>query len=285
MRRVLELLLAAGLALGVAGVSQAGPLQWVGTLELELGTLPPIPAAGSGVATVNGSGGGSHLSNLHLDTGIQTTNTIFVPITDPAVVMQGIASLRATRVTVKGSFPLTFQHLVGSTDVVTDPGGGGGVLPVSGKVLVCLTLLSNCNANIAVPLTVNTTRGVGIGGGQITVNGFGPDSLLKLSVQGNPWTVNTAVVTGIPLANGGFTTSTRQGFVHGPASATSSTALPSGVVQLVTPVIVNTNLGGNEVLALFGTLRLHFVPEPGTLLLLGSGVTGLALLGRRRMRK
>jgi PEP-CTERM motif len=32
-----------------------------------------------------------------------------------------------------------------------------------------------------------------------------------------------------------------------------------------------------------GTLTLNFVPEPGTLLLLGSGVAGLAILGRRRM--
>jgi len=284
MRKLWIPLLAALVGLSLAGTVQAANLPYSGTVTLELGTLDPIPVIGSGVATINGSGGGSHLTNLHLDTAIQTTNTVFVPITDPAVVMQGIASLRATRITVKGSFPLTFQHLVGSTDVVTDPGGTGGVLPVSGRVLVCLTLLANCNANIAVPLTLNTTRGVGIGGGQLTINGFGPDSLLKLSVQGNPWTVNTAVVTGIPADNGGPNiTSSRQGFVHGPASGTSSTAEFGGVVQLVTPVIVNTNLGGNEVLALFGTLRIQFIPEPGTLLLLGSGVAGLALLGRRRM--
>jgi hypothetical protein len=29
---------------------------------------------------------------------------------------------------------------------------------------------------------------------------------------------------------------------------------------------------------------LHFIPEPGLLLLLGSGVAGLVLLGRSRMR-
>ena len=34
-----------------------------------------------------------------------------------------------------------------------------------------------------------------------------------------------------------------------------------------------------------GKLTLNFVPEPGTLLLLGSGVAGLAALGRRRMRR
>ena len=35
----------------------------------------------------------------------------------------------------------------------------------------------------------------------------------------------------------------------------------------------------------FATLSIHLIPEPGTLLLLSSGAVGLALYGRRRMRK
>jgi hypothetical protein len=31
-------------------------------------------------------------------------------------------------------------------------------------------------------------------------------------------------------------------------------------------------------------LVVHFIPEPGLLLLLGSGVLGLTVLGRRRLR-
>jgi len=30
---------------------------------------------------------------------------------------------------------------------------------------------------------------------------------------------------------------------------------------------------------------MHFIPEPGLLLLIGSGVAGLAFLGRRKMMK
>jgi hypothetical protein len=37
--------------------------------------------------------------------------------------------------------------------------------------------------------------------------------------------------------------------------------------------------------ALFSTLTLHFIPEPGLLLLIGSGAVGLGLLGRSRMKK
>jgi hypothetical protein len=67
----------------------------------------------------------------------------------------------------------------------------------------------------------------------------------------------------------------------------STTGQPSGVVQLVTPMQVWTNLptGSNAKLSLFGYLGIHFIPEPGMLLLLGSGVAGLVLLGRHRMRK
>jgi len=36
------------------------------------------------------------------------------------------------------------------------------------------------------------------------------------------------------------------------------------------------------VLPAFGILTLNFVPEPGTLVLLGSGIAGLVMFGRSR---
>ena len=135
--------------------------------------------------------------------------------------------------------------------------------------------------------TANGTIGVGIGG-LLTVGG---DTPIKISIQGAPWTIKTATVvdhiTTTNKVNQLFVTKKIQGFAHGPASGTTTTASPSGVVQLVSPAQVTTNLplGSNKKVSSGQILRIHFIPEPGLLLLLGSGVAGLAILGRRRLRK
>ena len=70
-----------------------------------------------------------------------------------------------------------------------------------------------------------------------------------------------------------------------------STALPGGVVQLVTASqgiavgIPGSPAPDGEPSGQFNTLRLEFIPEPGLLLLLGSGAAGMALLGRKRLKK
>jgi len=78
-----------------------------------------------------------------------------------------------------------------------------------------------------------------------------------------------------------------KGWAHAPASTTTSTAQPGGMLQLVTPNQVTTNLplGSSDKMGSFVIVVYEFIPEPGLLLLLGSGVAGLAVLGRRRMGK
>jgi hypothetical protein len=83
-------------------------------------------------------------------------------------------------------------------------------------------------------------------------------------------------------------TVTHKGYARGPLSSTTSTALTGGVIQLVSPTqLHNTGIrGGNhDTVALFTTLTVNFLPEPGLLLLLSSGIAGLVLIGRSRMRK
>jgi hypothetical protein len=56
-------------------------------------------------------------------------------------------------------------------------------------------------------------------------------------------------------------------------------------VTLVTPVFISTNIPQTPVWGpVFGILKVHFTPEPGTLLLAGAAVASLVALGFARAR-
>jgi hypothetical protein len=261
----LVLLLASMLIAGQAG---AKSLDWHGTLDLELWKGNAFVVQGSGVATVNS--GSSHLNTLRLAGGISGSGTI--PVTDP----ETTGTIKSVRVTAGlGSGTLT--------GISGAPPMGQNTLPIPGFARVCL-FVPGCTAFLPLYLTTNAgNTGIGVGG-LITLGGNGA---IRISIEAAPWTL--ATVSNITqTAGGGFITLSRVGFVHGPASASdSSTAKNSGVVQLVAPQRVTTlGVPGNSSrVALFSTLTLHFIPEPGLLLLLGAGVVGLGLVGRRRMKK
>jgi len=134
---------------------------------------------------------------------------------------------------------------------------GAGLMPIIGTSNVCL--FGACNASVAnvdVPFTTGGVNGVGLGGAPIVVGG-----LVNVTVTGAPWTVGTAAIG----------TATAMGYVNG------------NTVQLVTPVVINTNIGASPTLPAFAILNLTFIPEPGTLALLATGVVGLGILGRKRL--
>jgi hypothetical protein len=138
----------------------------------------------------------------------------------------------------------------------------GGTMGVSGQTKVCL--FGACSVavqNLSVPFAP-----VGIGGfAQVT-------AAVNLTVIGAPWTTGTVAI-GTVTAMGG-------------AAPASNTGMASGTVALVTPVFVSTNIAPSAVVPVFAFMNLHFVPEPGTLVLLGSGIAGLVAFGRNtRNRK
>lgn len=251
-------LLAAALALGIAGAAGADQRVFKATLSLE-GLNPPQPplATRFGVATVNGAGTSNHVSNLALAAGLFAVDTTFT-------------------VTPTPSFPITEVRLDLGNKAGAFAGGGGGVLagpmPLPGNVRLCA--LGDCTLFFDAPLTVNGTRGLGIGGTLMGAAGIGG----ALTLKGGVWRTGMASIA----TSSGVVS--RTGFAHGPLSATSSTAAPQGALQLVTPIAVSVSSVPGLVNPLFGVLDVKFLPEPGAGALLGSGALVLAGLGAWRAR-
>jgi hypothetical protein len=299
--------------IGAVGAAEARPLNWAGTVTTITGTLPGIPISGGGVATVNGSSGPipAHLQALRLAASRgNVTGTATNIITDPETAGNGIAAIVVQGALGTGTLA-PISGAVASTTTLTQR-----TMPLGGVAKICL-LSTVCTDFLPLLLTQPTTngarfqintatpnqltvgglqgkklgvpgtgvKGVGIGG-LITVGG---ESAIRISLEAAPWTVKTATAidqTDDNTGAGAFHNVTRMGFAHGPSSGTTSTAQPSGVLQIVTPNQVRTNLtlGSNVKVGILGELLVHFVPEPGLLLLLGSGIAGLLLLGHRRAR-
>ena len=291
MRKFLALMTTGLLLFGMAGAASAAVLNWTGTSRTLLADFPEGITEGGGVATINGSAGviPAHLSTMRLAASRgQIGGTFTRPVTDPDVIANGV-------------FVLIYDNVRGLTGTDAGISGGavststgGGVLPVAGLVKICI-LSYDCNLFLPMILNQPTTTvngGVGTGtkgvgkGGLITAGGYGG---IRISLQAAPWTIKTATV--IDQEHLGtsrwFTTWVAKGWAHGPNSVTTTTAQQSGAVQLVTPsqVVTNLPLGSSDKMGSFVISVIKFIPEPGLLLLLGSGVAGLAFLGRSRMRK
>jgi hypothetical protein len=313
MKKLLGLGLAVAVVAMGAGVASARPLNFEGTVKAQIAALPELGVTGGGVATVNGTSTTipAHLNTLRLaaSRGIVTGTDTNI-ITDPESAGNGIAAIIINFEPGTGTLG-PISGAVASKNALTM-----NVLPVGGVAKLCL-LSTVCTDFLPLLLTQPTTNGAryqvntatanqltplgtqgkrlgipgtgvkGLGvGGLVTVGGF---SAVRISLEAAPWTVKTATAIDQTDDNTGaaaFHNVTRMGFAHGPASGTTSTAQPSGVVQIVTPSQVRTNLslGSNEKVAAIAELVIHFIPEPGLLLLLGSGVVGLAVIGRSRMR-
>jgi hypothetical protein len=248
----------------VAGSAHAATLSYTGgALSLQIATLPGLLASGSG--TVSAGTALGHLNSMVLASAALGPVTASVPVTNSStinsVIFTGVGNLTGNFTGISGGPP------------------GGGPMGISGLAKICLVFGPCGTSNVPVPLSPVGGKGIGVGGTQ-TFPGN-----VNITMKHAPWTIGQPVLT-IHSPNSNVTTPVLPGgFVHGPASLTSSTALPSGTIQLVTVSKTYTSLASAfPELPVIGVLQLHFVPEPGTLLLLVSGVVGLAVLGRKRNR-
>jgi hypothetical protein len=268
------------LTIGAAGSAGASTLAFTGSLTLEFGPILNfgprwrMTASGAGFALVNGSGTGAHLSSLALAGGTIGPITTSVP----SVWGTATESVRFTGV----------QNLSGSFTGLSGGPPGGGPMGLSGLAKVCY--FSMACPGWAVPLAPSTGgAGFGIGGTQLetasihTAGTYTTAPAVGLTIQHASWTIGTRAASIHTPSSSIRTLTVLSGFAHGPASLTSSAAQPSGALQLVTVSKVFTTLtGAVPELPLVSVLNLHFVPEPGTLLLFGSVMAALAVLGRRR---
>jgi hypothetical protein len=159
-------------------------------------------------------------------------------------------------------------HVAGNFSPGAGPGGGlGGAMTLGGSAKI-LAYSGNVTL-VLVPLSP-----VGQPGGSVSVTGGG-GTIIQATGTGwttGPWTLMAPATT----VGGGTGTPTTVSAV----GTDLRTPGGAGTLVLISPLFIRTNLAGD--IPTFAILTLNYVPEPGTLLLLGAGIAGLALLGRKR---
>jgi hypothetical protein len=272
------------LAVGAAGEAGATAMSVEATLTVKYGATDPVSLTGVGVAAVNPIVGGDRLVSLLV--GPIDYGDIEEPVkfTDPVVTLI-VKSYDLKGVSGQSGFFRDLSHATTSTANLTQ-----NALPIAGIARICL-LIEGCLSatSVEVDLTQNGTRGIGIGG-TITANANATGytiSSFEISLHHAPWQLAPATLLQSTVSSSMLTVMAT-GYVRGPLSNTWTAAKVGGAIQLISPSQVFTEGvpgGYSDTQALFTRLTLNFVPEPGLLLLLGPAVVGLALLGRRRMRR
>jgi len=170
----------------------------------------------------------------------------------------GIFSLTASLelTTHPGAFPIAGLLIPGATNGTGDFSGvdtmaGGGSMAIKGFATVCLFAVCAAPSppeKVTVPFTTDGENGIGLGGNPVFTQG--PPGLGNFTTYGNSWTIRKP--------------------------------LTGGTVELETRALISSDIGAPTItIPSFAVMTLTFIPEPGTMLLLGLGLVGLTLHRRR----
>ena len=165
-------------------------------------------------------------------------------------------------VTDPDAFPISGYFVDGATNGVgnfsgVDSAAGGGPMAVGGMVNICLfsSCASSPPGNVTIPFTTAGVNGMGLGGSPISSTG-----VVTVTVYGTQWTTGTVEIG---------------------TTFQSGSPLSGGSIKLVSATTISTNIGTDGPPPFFAILNLTFIPEPGTMLLLGLGLVGLSVTRRR----
>jgi len=282
MRKLFGFIAAA--ALVVAGAANAAPVQKTvqETLTLEILNVGTLSIAGTGTVSVDTVAGTLKMPNQILS----LTTTVVFPVTTTTAVNAVIAKKGLGK--AAGTWSIggaTAQAGTGEICGATVPlgsacvggGGLGGAVPLVGTISV--------DVGIVIPINL-VAANVGVGG-YATAGGMG-----TFKFEAAPWTTGTGkvgITSTTTMTNFflGTTFTMTNTFnvvttVSGTGDLTELAGAQSSQLTLVSPTFVSA-LG--NILPVIASNSFHVVvPEPGTILLVVSGVGGLALLGRRRRR-
>jgi hypothetical protein len=245
------------LVLGAAlGASSAGAAasSFSATLTVQVGSLPPVAAYGSGSGAFSGVGGPASIPG-----GVFSIHTT-APLNPPLLVIDGFA-VGAPGVPTGATAPVP-----AGTNKALAFGGVTGTMGLNAAAYLLTGVASSPPGFVAAAIPLGI---IGVGG-TLMFNALG--MLIMGTIVANPYQLGMVTVMG--ALNGTPSTVVGTGYDN-------RTAGGVGFLQLVSPTSVG--LGALGSLASISILTIS-TPEPGTLVLLG---TGLALLaaGARRNRE
>jgi hypothetical protein len=295
-------IVAALAVLAGAGEARSAILEWEATLTLlrsdfSLSTPPgQITATSHGLAVVNGSAGaaGLPLDTLSIAVSEAEHATSYDNWLPSHQARAGFHAMRMGSGVFRGFSQGVLTRAGLPIYAATQGGWGLLVLDVSFP-----SYPGGYSAGFVFRGTTNGGRtGFGLGGASIVQQAAVVNILYHIphvigfvnaSLLGAPWTIGRASLES--GTSNGVAVRSVSGFVHGPVSATTVSALTGAVIQLVTPLQIRRRpwIQTYQFLPVrsmgwFGVLDIQLVPEPSRGLGMLAGALALLLLGVRRRR-